>query len=149
MAFIGPFVKAQGHKTIGFESSPTYTRIPKLKRLNERFFQLLCLMLCFHRPRPSRIGLIVDGSRIQLGAPAICGDLWRPAATCGDRMRTIRFGLLVMEVVGKYQAGLIFATTIKATSRVTGGQCKFLCASPEVMPKYGGRSLVGFCGNYT
>ena len=43
------------------------------------------------------------------------GDRRQSAVTWGDWMRTIRFGLLVVEVVGKYQIDLIFATTIKAT----------------------------------
>ena len=38
---------------------------------------------------------------------------------------------------------------LASTFRVTGSQCKFGCAAPEVMPKYGGHSLVGFCGNST
>ena len=77
--------------------------------------------------------------------PAICGDLQSPDAD-NNILAVSRGG---GQQISNWFDILIFATTIKATSRVTGGQCKFACAAPEVMPKYGGCSLVSFCGNST
>ena len=77
---------------------------------------------------------------------ATAGNLWQPDADNkivavsrgGGRQISNWFDILLRPL-----------RPLAATSRVTGGQCIFLRAAPEVMPKYGGRSLVGFCGNST
>ena len=74
----------------------------------------------------------------------------RPAATCSDlQSPDADNNILVLNRGGGRLICLIFATTIKATLQPHIGSVKIGLRIPGSMPKYGGRSLVVACGNYT